>query len=155
MKTKSSTFKELNENYPCQECSAPCCKFLLIPHKSPATYMEMDFIRYVLNFPNINITVSKSGSWGILIEQECIHFDSESDNCRVHKTIIQPKTCSYFNPYQCNYKYNLEKGTPNSIYILTREKFENWVQLVKFNESGEIVEAPSFEASVKLLEKLK
>jgi hypothetical protein len=150
-----TSFNDYNENYPCEVCSAPCCRYLLIPHKAPTNWMEIDFIRYVLNFPKINVTVTKKGGWGILIEQDCIHFDPKNQNCRVHNTSTQPKTCVYFNPYQCNYRLNIESKNPNVLYTLSRDSFEYWVQFIKFNEDGSIFEAPSFEKSLKILADFK
>jgi len=155
MTKKLSTFEEFNENYPCEECSAPCCRYLIIPHKSPSTWMDLDFIRYMLNFPDINVTVSKAGEWGILIHQDCLNFDEKDQKCKVHNTSTQPKTCSYFNPYQCNYRLNLDAKEPNSIYILDREKFMHWVKYVKFSENGVIVDGPSFEKSKEILKKFE
>ena len=153
MKKTGSTFKEYNEKYPCEECSAPCCRYLLIPHKAPNTWMELDFIRYMLNFPKINVTVSKAGDWGILFQQDCTYYDPKKQKCKVHNTPEQPKTCAYFNPYQCNYRLNLENKEPFSIYTLNREKFDHWVQFIKFNEDGTIVEAPNYEKSLEILKK--
>jgi hypothetical protein len=115
--------------------------------------MEMDYIRYILNFPEVNVTVSKNGDWGILLDKICIHFNEENLNCKIHGTPSQPKTCSYFNPFQCNYRLNLEESEPQNIYILDREKFEHWIQYVKFDENGKIIDGPSFEKSVEILKK--
>ena len=154
MTNQSSTFREFNEQYPCKDCSAPCCRYLLIPHKAPLTWMEMDYIRYVLNFPGVNVTVSKNGDWGILFNKTCIHFEEGKQKCKIHNTPAQPKTCSYFNPYQCNYRLNLEESERQNIYILDRKKFDHWIQYVKFDENGKIVDGPSFEKSVEILKKL-
>ena len=150
-----TTFDDYNENFPCDKCTAPCCRYLLLPHKPPTTWMELDFIRYVLNFPKVKVTVAKNGNWGILFKQDCIHFDPKNQNCQVHGTPAQPKTCVYFNPYQCNYRLNIESEKPNVLYILNRENFEYWVKFIKFNEDGSIFDAPSFEKSLKILTEFK
>ena len=154
MKKKLSTFDEFEENYPCTKCTAPCCKNLIIPYKTPNSWMDLDFINYLLNFPNINVTVSKKGEWCILIQQDCQHFDPVAQECKVHNTAEQPKTCTYFNPYQCNYKLNLDDTEPQSIYILDRIKFDHWVQHIGFDTYGRIANAPSFEKAVEILRKI-
>ena len=146
-----SLFNDFNETDPCEECNAPCCKYLLIPYKTPSTWMDMDFIKYLLNFPDVKLTVSKKGTWNIMIEQNCIHLDEQNLKCKVHKTADQPKTCVYYNPYQCNYKMNLSSNKASSIYILTRDNFQNWLHELKFDENGLIVDGPSFEKSVTIL----
>jgi hypothetical protein len=154
MNKGQKNFSEFNVEYPCEECSSPCCKYIIVPYKTPNTWMDIDFVKYLLNFPKINVTVSKDGAWCILVNQDCIHFDAASQKCKIHQTPEQPKTCSYFNPYQCNYKSNLYKD-PSSIYILDREKFEHWVQFLRFDENGRLVDAPSFEKSNKILDDFK
>lgn len=151
MKRSTSSFKEFNETYPCDNCEAPCCRYLLLPYKTPSTWMDLDLLKYILNFPNINVTVSKEGTWGILFNQDCIHLDVKNLKCKVHKTSMQPKTCTYFNPYECNYKLNFNDKNFSSMYILNREKFEHWLDFIKFNENGLIIEAPSFEKAIKIL----
>jgi hypothetical protein len=97
------------------------------------------------------MAVTKSGGWGILFEEDCIHFDSKDNKCKVHGTPAQPKTCVYFNPYQCNYRLNIESKTPKVFYTLDRDSFEYWSKYIKFNEDGTIFDAPSFEKSLKIL----
>lgn len=144
------TFKEY-EKLPCEECIAPCCRTLLIPHKTPVSWMDWDFIRYILNFQTVDAIVSKGGDWAILIHQNCIHLDEQTHRCKVHNTNEQPKTCVYYNPYQCYYKINLLSKNSPEMYILDREKFKHWVQHIYFDEKEEIVDAPNFENSIQIL----
>ena len=155
MKKAPSTFKEYNKNNPCNGCSSPCCKYLLIAHKAPATWMDLDYIKYLLNFEKIQVTVSKKGEWGILIDLSCINFDLESENCKVHGTSEQPKTCVYYNPYQCLYKKNLLDNGPLTIYKLNSDSFDHWVKFIKFDDNGSIIDAPSFEKSLEILKKYR
>lgn len=149
------TYKAYNENQPCEKCMAPCCKTLVIPQKTPVTWTDLDFIRYLLNFRTVKVIVSKAGDWSLLIEQNCIQFDETNYLCKVHGSIEQPKICVYFNPYQCYYKVNLQSENPADVYKLDRRKFEQWVQYVYFDENGQIVEAPSFETSLQVLRDLE
>jgi hypothetical protein len=116
--------------------------------------MDLDYIRYLLNFYKISVTVSKKGDWSILMDLNCINFDSEKHNCRVHGRPEQPKTCAYFNPYQCVYKKDLteDQKDQRTIYKLDREMFDHWVQFIQFDENGSIIDAPSFEKAIEILE---
>jgi hypothetical protein len=153
MKNARFSFDEYKDKNPCGGCSSPCCKNLLIVHKVPVTWMDLDYIRYLLNFPKIQVTISKKGEWGILIDMSCNHFDQKSENCKVHGTSEQPRTCVYYNPYQCLYKKKLLDKDLMTIYKLDRERFEHWVQFIKFDDNGSIVDAPSFEKSLEILQK--
>ncbi len=152
MKVIPLTFKDCSNGNPCLNCTAPCCRVIMIPHKTPATFMDLDFIRYLLNFPRIEVAVSKSGEWLILIREVCRQFDQDSHSCKVHATNEQPFTCQYYNPYQCWYKPNLAFTSPRDICILKRETFEYWTQWVRLNEISEVISAPDFEESRKLLQ---
>ena len=151
MKVIPLTFKECNNSNPCLKCVAPCCQVIMIPHRIPATLMDLDFVRYLLNFPRIEVAVSKRGDWLILIREVCGHFDQESHLCKVHGTSEQPLTCQYYNPYQCWYRPNLSVDNPRDIYVLKRETFDYWLQRVRFNENGEVISAPDFEESREIL----
>ncbi len=154
MNKRLFTFKEYKDHYPCEECKAPCCRYLLIPYKTPSSWMDMDFIKYLLNFPSVKVAISKSGTWELLIHENCMNLDEQTNKCKVHGTNSQPRTCVYLNPYHCYYKVNLQNKSQPSIYILDRETFEYWVQHIKFDENGIIVEAPSFEKSLQILKDL-
>ena len=149
------TFQEHNERNPCVGCSAPCCQVISIPYKVPATFMDFDYVRYLLNFPRLEIAVARAGEWSILLREICSHFDQQARACQVHGTAEQPMTCRYYNPHQCWYKPNLASAEPQSIYILTRETFPHWLQQVRFAEQGEVISIPDFEASRQLLRDIK
>src|SRR5690348_12621632 len=110
------TVKEYNYSNPCLKCNSPCCQVITIPHKVPVTLMDLDFIRYLVNFPRIEVAVSRSGDWLILIRDVCQHFDRESYLCKVHGTNEQPLTCQYYNPFQCWYKRNFTTANPHDLY---------------------------------------
>jgi hypothetical protein len=43
-------FLEMAGENACSGCSAPCCRVLLVPHPTPVTFMDLDYIRYVVGF---------------------------------------------------------------------------------------------------------
>ena len=73
----SRGFEEMMQQNPCDSCESFCCKFLLIPHPAPITLMDIDYIKYMLGFPNITMILPKDGQWKIMVEQECIHFNKD------------------------------------------------------------------------------
>ena len=149
------TFTQYLEQNLCHSCQAPCCQIILIPTSVPATFMEIDHIRYRLNFSRLEMAVSKTGDWFILVHDTCGYFDKEAKMCAVHGSDKQPLTCKHYNPHHCWYWLNLESAEAPDIYILNRASFEYWVDWLKFNKNGEIVAAPNFKESQEILDEWK
>jgi hypothetical protein len=149
---RDQTFPEIVAENPCIGCSAPCCRILLIPHPTPATLMDLDYIRYMLGFQGVQMILTREGQWRILVEQQCGLLDSASCRCTVHGTARKPKTCVYFNPYHCWYKRNFHntKEAPDLIRINT-QSLELLLQHVRFDEDCKITDTPPWELVRELL----
>jgi len=115
--------------------------------------MELDYIKYLLNFSRIEMAVSTAGDWSILVRDECRHFDRENHLCRVHGTSEKPVTCQAYNQYQCWYRPNFASLHPRDIYVLTQDTFELWSRRISVDENGDIVSWPDFEESKEILER--
>lgn len=140
-------FFERAELNPCVGCMAPCCRMLLIPHPTPTTYMDLDYILYMLGFPSIQMLLSSDGGWQILIEDTCRFLDQKTSLCRVHNTPRKPQTCVAYNPYQCWYKRNFSKRETSQDSIrINMNAIETILQNVRFDEDGNILEIPSWES---------
>src|SRR6266540_7447207 len=153
--TTAAKFEEFLTNNPCSGCQAPCCQLVMIPYRPPVTFMDIDYIKYLLNFPAIDLAVAKTGDWSILIRDTCQHFDRETHLCNVHGTDEKPLTCRNYNQYQCWYKPNFSLLQPRDIYIINKENFADWLELISFDENGEITSAPDFEQATALFSSAK
>lgn len=123
----------------------------MVQLQTPTKLMDFDYFRYLLNFPRLQVAISRSGSWLLIIRETCEHFDPDTSQCKVHNTSEQPITCQYYNPYQCWYRPNFAAAEPRDLCILTRETFPLWMRHVTFSESGALISAPDFEDSRRLL----
>ena len=144
-------FFESNQENPCQECSAPCCKMVLINYPAPSTFMEMDYIRYMLGFPTIKMILRNEGVWQVKVEQNCSFLDSKTNLCIVHGTSRQPKTCSFYNPHHCWYKRNYAQDWPADVIEMDLTKYEVLLSHIRFDGSGKITEIPTWEFINNLL----
>lgn len=143
----SRNFSEIAEENICATCSAPCCRVLLVPHPTPATFMDLDYIRYVVGFHNSQMILNSDGRWQLLIEENCRMLDPDTHLCTVHNTPRQPKTCVFYNPYRCWYKRNLDSTeNPPELIRITMEKMESLLPHVRFDDNGNILEIPRWEA---------
>jgi hypothetical protein len=139
-------FPEIAEENVCTSCSAPCCRVLLVPHPTPATFMDLDYIRYVVGFQGARMILNNDGRWQLLIDQVCRLLDPETNLCSVHNTPRQPKTCVYYNPYRCWYKRNFDqKENPPELIRIDMEKLEAILPHIRFDENGNILQIPKWE----------
>ena len=151
----AKSFFEAVKDEPCQGCSAPCCRMVLITYPAPTTFMEMDYIRFMLGFPLIKMILRNDGVWQVKVEQSCRFLDSDTSLCTVHGTPQQPKTCSYFNPYHCWYKRNYTKGDLSEVIEMDLSKYEVLLSHLHFDDEGKLTEIPSWEFINKLLQDVK
>jgi len=144
-------FLEMAQENPCTSCIAPCCRVLLIPHKPPATFLEMDYIRYMVGFKNVEMIVSSDGQWQVCVKEICQLLDEETNLCTVHNTPRQPKVCVNYNPYHCWYQRNLTTDNPPEIIRLDMEAMEVILPHVLFDTDGNIKEVPNWEKMQELV----
>lgn len=155
-RVRGKNFFEKAEETPCNGCSAPCCRVLLIPHPTPANFMDLDYIRYMLGFPTVQMILDSDGQWQVLIEQTCRMLNQETKLCTVHNTPRKPKTCVFFNPYRCWYKQSFHKTeSPPNLIRIDMEAFEAILPNVRFDEEGNVMEIPKWEFIRNLVNNLK
>jgi len=142
---KSKNFFEKAEENPCIGCSAPCCRMLLVPHPTPGTYMDLDYIRYMVGFRSVKMVLNRDGNWQVLIEQTCQLLDEETNRCTAHNTSRKPKTCVFFNPHRCWYKRNFTTADPPDIIRIDMEAMDAMLAMVRFDDEGNIIELPRWE----------
>ena len=142
---RGKNFFEKSEENPCFGCSAPCCRMLLIPHPTPSTYMDLDYIRYMVGFQSVKMILNRDGTWQVLVEQTCQLLDQKTDRCTVHNTSRKPKTCVFFNPFRCWYKRNFTTPDPPDLIRIDMDAMEAILELVRFDDEGNILEIPTWE----------
>jgi len=151
----AKSFFDVVKDEPCQGCSAPCCRMLLINYPAPTTFMEMDYIRFMLGFPLVKMILRNDGVWQVKVEQNCRFLDSNTSLCTVHGTSQQPKTCSYFNPYQCWYKRNYTNDGPFEVIEMDLARYEVLLTHLQFDDEGKLARIPSWEFIDKLLKNVQ
>lgn len=144
-------FKEFSHRNPCASCPAPCCRLQLIPYRTPTTFMDIDFVHYMLLFPRTEIVVTRGGEWNIVKWENCGEFDADSLICKMHGTPGKPRTCAMYNPYNCWYKKAFVLDGSPEMYRLDLARFEAWLNDIHFAEDGKISSAPNFERSLEIL----
>jgi hypothetical protein len=149
------SFHEAAGGNPCIGCSAPCCRMLLIPHPTPNTFMDLDYIRYMLGFGRVEMVLGSDGAWQVRVEDVCTLLDQETNRCTVHGTDRKPKTRVYFNPHKCWYKRNFTVDDAPQLIRIDRQVFERVLELVRCDDDGRIVELPRWETIKEIARELR
>src|SRR5205814_6185839 len=129
---------------PCDGCSAPCCQVVLTTHKTPATFMDLDYLRYLCGFPDTELLVDAEGEWKVAAWKRC-GFLTDEQRCMVHGSARKPKTCVFFNPHGCWYKRNFhETNEPPDIVRMSPIVFEAVLERTVIDDAGQIESMPSW-----------
>ena len=145
------SFAEYGQSNPCFGCPAPCCRMQIIPCKTPESYNDLDYLRYMLQFPNTEAIIRPDGSWSLIKWVDCIAFDLTSHKCRLHGTPQKPLICRNYDAYNCWYKKNFVNASSQEIYRLNLARFDVWIQHIQFDTGGMIASAPDFNAGLELI----
>jgi Fe-S-cluster containining protein len=158
---KENSFKNRNLTYqeslisPCQSCeNSPCCTYLPLHTFQIENIIELDHAIYLLNFERIELGLSSSGEWSVYYRYPCRFLNRTDFSCSIHNTPEQPQICVSYNPYRCWYKRVLTKNVSDEFLRIDRLRMEYIVSLLTFDETGTIVEIPSWETLLDGVAKL-
>ncbi len=119
---------------PCTGCSASCCETLAFPQAPPATASALDYYRFALGFPGVEVGIADDG-WSIVVKTSCRHF--ENGRCSVYGKDERPLICKYYDAWKCSYRVNFGLPRPEAFLRL---RLEHWAWLTEcftFNEFGQ------------------
>lgn len=142
---KTFTFDALAGKQGCEGCPAACCRMLTFPHPRPQTFLDVDYIRYMLGFPSVEILIDSDSEWSVAVLQTCRHLDTKSNRCNVHGTVRKPHICSSYSADQCWYHRNFVSARPPELVRFDGARFEAVLALLQFDDLGRIVQAPVWD----------
>ena len=142
---EARTFDAISTSKPCDGCSAACCRMLTFPHPRPQTFLDIDYLRYMLGFPGVELQIDSDGSWSAALIQDCRHLDREANRCTIYKSPSRPRICDAYAADQCWYHRNFVNERPPELVRLDAARFEALLPLLRFDDLGRIVEAPSWD----------
>jgi len=103
-------------------------------------------VRYMLLFEDAELLLSKDGSWSTMMRRVCTRLDCEQGRCTVHDSPEQPRTCFFFNPYNCWYKRNFHAtDDPPDVVRMGVEGYDAILALVQLDEAGNVIGVPTWE----------
>jgi Fe-S-cluster containining protein len=132
------TFAELDR--PCDGCAAYCCSSLVFPQRPPINHAQVDYFRYALGFPGIELGVG-AGGWSITVRTKCRFL--EGTRCSVYGKPERPLLCSYYDAHKCGYKHQFGPLRPAGFVRVRYEEFEAVAGAFRFSDSGMSTKIPT------------
>src|SRR5262249_40380593 len=134
---------------PCLACAeTPCCTWLPLQTFELHGLMDVDYVRYLLNFESVNVGVAASGTWSAYLFRDCRNLD-ENHACRVHGTDLQPSVCKHYNPYSCWYRKSVVPEVGEDFATVDRGRFAVFEEGLLFDERRMLVQKPSWDELVE------
>jgi Fe-S-cluster containining protein len=134
---------------PCTGCAAYCCTTLVFPQAVPAHISNLDYFRFCLGFPGVELGVG-DGVWSIIIRTTCRHL--KDNRCTVYGQPERPLICKYYDEWKCDYKRQFGEVRPADMLRLRLEQWEWLASSFLYDDNGAIVEMPPMEAIRQLVE---
>ncbi len=127
---------------PCSACQAYCCTTLAFPHPAPRLASNLDYFRFCLGFPGIELGVGDNG-WSIVVRTRCRHLSGTK--CGVFNQPERPLLCKYYDVWTCTYRIDFGRPRPPAYVRIRLEQFEGLCACFQFDQDGLIVQTPTAE----------
>lgn len=134
---------------PCQGCEAWCCKTLVFDRGLPNDASQIEFLRYCIGFPSVEVGVAAEG-WAVIVRTTCRHL--VGNRCSVYGTDQRPLRCDSYDALDCSYRGHFGTPRPNDIVRVTKEQFPTVADSIVFDQLGRIVAIPPVEVLRNRLE---
>lgn len=139
---------------PCRQCDAFCCKMLFLEEIPLKTLLDLDKVRYYLNFEFIEIILGSQGVASVYYMKSCRFLKEENNTCTIHNQPVQPSVCVHYNPYHCFYR-NVSSDRKKTEYghiWLNAARLKKIEEQLRFDEDRRIIKGPDFSEMITLLE---
>lgn len=127
---------------PCMGCAAHCCTTLQFPIEPPSAQSGVDYLRFALGFPDVEIGVADDG-WSLLIQTRCRHL--EGTRCGLYGSPERPLRCQYFDGAHCPYPTLLGEARPQGFVRVGLDRFAGLEAALRYDGLGNLVELPAAE----------
>lgn len=128
----------------CASCSAPCCSYLCFRITPPPSFMSLDFYRFALGFPGVELGVDHE-TWWLVVHTDCRFFDRQQHRCLAYGQPERPLACSYYNPWSCTYRDEFTRALPPDFARLRYEHLPLLAALMEFDARGQVVRRPGVD----------
>lgn len=123
-------------NNPCSGCSAPCCDTIVFPQSLPTAASTMDFYRFCLGYPGVELTVTEQ-SWALAVKTRCRHF--RDGRCAIYGQPDRPLFCTFYDEWKCTFASEYGVSRPAGTVRLRLDDFAALASSVTVGDNGVIV----------------
>lgn len=125
---------------PCTDCAAYCCKTLVFPQYPPKHLSNLDYYRFSLGFPGVELGMSDIG-WSIIVKTRCRHLN-ESNQCMLYGKSERPLICKYYDAWKCDYKPQFGRLRPEGFLRVRLEQFQWLTENIPVDQDGKVLNMP-------------
>ncbi len=148
------TIAQIRQEYPCNNCSAPCCSYLPLHTFNISNIRELDHALYLLNFPRIELGLSGTGEWGVYYRYPCRFLNRENGQCTIYGDELRPSICATYSPYSCWYKRVIGPNVHQTFLRINKDRMDVLLEKLIFDEDLNLVSIPDWPTIISLFEKL-
>jgi hypothetical protein len=127
---------------PCGDCQAYCCTHLIFPQPTPQNTANLDFFRYCLGFPGVEVGLGDAG-WSLVVQSRCRHL--EGTRCGVYGQPDRPLVCQYYDAWTCTYRPSLGSPRPAGFVRVGFDEFDRLAEAFDFDADGKIIRQPGVD----------
>jgi Fe-S-cluster containining protein len=124
---------------PCEGCAAYCCTRLVVPVGKPPDAGLVDYFRYALGFPGVELVVGAE-SWSLALPATCRHL--HDGRCAVFGSDERPLRCEYYDAWNCNYRATFAPGGEGDARVRFDE-LPALLAILEFDDRGQLLRLPS------------
>jgi hypothetical protein len=133
---------ETGAHAPCDGCSAPCCDTLVFPHDVPTGATGLDWFRFCLGFPGIELSIGPM-HWSLVVKSPCQHL--RNGRCAVYGLPERPLQCRYFDEWKCSFRIEFGRERPPSTFRIRLEHYDALLSCFDLDGSGSVVAVSTYE----------
>ena len=128
---------------PCGTCHAYCCTTLMFPRPAPTNATELDYYRFLLGFPDIEVGIAGQ-AWTVIVRTRCRHL--EGNRCAVYGKPERPLRCHFYDAMNCTYRWRIGAPRSDAFLRVKYEQFDWLAECFPFDQNGKVLELPSMQA---------
>jgi hypothetical protein len=116
---------------------------LVFPTDVPATRSNLDFLRFALGFPGIELGIA-DGAWSLVVRTTCRHLTG--NRCAVYGRPERPRLCTYYDAWKCTYTVHFGLPRPAGFLRVRLEEFPMLAECFRFDQHGTVTQLMPVEA---------
>lgn len=133
----------------CSGCQAYCCENMAFPVAPPRNYSELDYKKYCLLFPGIELGITNE-QWTLIVKTRCQNL-TEDAMCGIYGEKHRPLQCKYYDEGKCAYRRELGQTRPEGYLRVDYDLFSAVLETYQFHENGDISFTPDTESLTEYL----